>query len=486
MLRLVCQYLVTMLKFIKSFSIYGLIPIFGKFISILLLPLYARLLSPEDYGAQDILVQIAIFLTFLIDIEIYSGVGRYFYERKEMQDKRLLVSTGFWITVMNGLVILLLVMFLNKALYGLFFNGLKYSSAFYLSLMWALISAIYTYFLVIMRYEQKPRLYFTLVNIQLLIRILSTVIFVAIYRLGVLGVIAGHILGEFSAAVMFFIALKKYLIFRINWSDLKEVARFSLPLVPAVFVISLEKPVTRFLVTKFLSVTDMGYFSMALQIVLILSFVQSGLMMSWQPHLFELITKPNYQQEVRKIYSLFLNLAGMVCFLVILNGRLLLRFLTTPAYFPAAPIIGFLAVKSFIEIIRQISGCGPAVAKKTELNMYYEIIASLTTVGLFILFHKFFGIVGLAIAMLVGTLLKFVWSWLLTVKLTSIRINPSSTIIAILGLIILVVIEAVHPLPISVVIGLSFFGCGVYIYFNRRSFLRLGSTFRSKHKLRIH
>ena len=60
-------------SFVKSFSIYGLIPIFGKFISILLLPLYTRLLSPSDYGAQDILVQLAIFLTFLINLEMYSG-----------------------------------------------------------------------------------------------------------------------------------------------------------------------------------------------------------------------------------------------------------------------------------------------------------------------------------------------------------------------------------------------------------------------------
>jgi len=45
-----------MKNFIKSFSIYGLIPVFGKFISIILLPLYTRVLTPEDYGAQDVLI----------------------------------------------------------------------------------------------------------------------------------------------------------------------------------------------------------------------------------------------------------------------------------------------------------------------------------------------------------------------------------------------------------------------------------------------
>ena len=82
-----------MKNFIKSFSIYGLIPVFGKFISIILLPLYTRVLTPEDYGAQDVLIQLAIFLTFLINLELYSGVGRYFYDKKDIIERKKLIST---------------------------------------------------------------------------------------------------------------------------------------------------------------------------------------------------------------------------------------------------------------------------------------------------------------------------------------------------------------------------------------------------------
>lgn len=97
-----------MKKFLKSFSIYGLIPIFGKFISILLLPLYTRLLTPADYGAQDILVQLSIFLTFLINLEMYAGVGRHFYDRQSLKEKQKLVSTGLWLTVLIGILVLAL------------------------------------------------------------------------------------------------------------------------------------------------------------------------------------------------------------------------------------------------------------------------------------------------------------------------------------------------------------------------------------------
>ena len=100
-------------SFVKSFSIYGLIPIFGKFISILLLPLYTRLLSQSDYGAQDILVQLAIFLTFMINLEMYSGVGRYFYERINIVDKKKLISTGLWLTIVFSLIVISLALLFN-------------------------------------------------------------------------------------------------------------------------------------------------------------------------------------------------------------------------------------------------------------------------------------------------------------------------------------------------------------------------------------
>ena len=214
-------------KFIRSFSIYGLIPVFGKFISVLLLPLYTRVLAPEDYGAQDVLVQLAIFLTFLINLELYSGVGRYFYDKKDIVEKKKLISTGLWLTLIFGLIIVSLAFIFNGALYNLFFETQKHKIAFYLTILWAPISAIYTYFSSVMRYEQKSKLYFALSNIQLIIRILATVLFVVVFRFGVMGVILGHIVGELSAVLMFGFFLRHYFGFYFNKIDLKSIHNFT-------------------------------------------------------------------------------------------------------------------------------------------------------------------------------------------------------------------------------------------------------------------
>ena len=461
-----------MKNFIKSFSIYGLIPVFGKFISIILLPLYTRVLTPEDYGAQDVLIQLAIFLTFLINLELYSGVGRYFYDKKDITERKKLISTGLWITILIGIIIVSLAFFFNDVIYILFFETPKQKTAFYLTILWAPISAIYAYLNVVMRFEQKPKLYFALSNIQLLIRILSTILFVLVFRLGVMGVILGHIVGELSAVLMLGYFLREYFGFYFDKIDLRSILSFSLPMVPSVLIIAIQKPLIRFLTVNYLSIVALGYYTIALQIGSILSFVQFGLKASWQPFLYEMIQKTNYEIEVKKIYSLFLSITSLVCLLIILNGKLLLKILTTPAYFPAASLIGFVTITSMLEIIRQISGCGPIVVKKTKYITYIELVASLASVLFFVALHRYIGIIGLAVAFLGGILIKFIWGWVLTKKFTDINLNILPTIIILSLLIIVSIIYAVLDIPFIVSIIFSIIALVVYGYFNKESILK--------------
>ncbi len=305
-----------MKNFIKSFSIYGLIPVFGKFISIILLPLYTRVLTPEDYGAQDVLIQLAIFLTFLINLELYSGVGRYFYDKKDIIERKKLISTGLWITILIGIIIVSAALFFNNVIYKFFFETPKQKTAFYLTILWAPISALYAYFTVIMRFEQKPKLYFALSNIILLIRILSTILFVLVFRLGVMGVILGHIVGELSAVLMLGFYLRQYFGFYLDKIDLKSILSFSLPITPAMLIISFQKPLIRYLTVNYLSIVELGYYTIALQVASILSFVQYGLSASWRPYLYETIQKPDYEIEVKRIYNLFISITSLVCLLI--------------------------------------------------------------------------------------------------------------------------------------------------------------------------
>jgi O-antigen/teichoic acid export membrane protein len=287
-----------------------------------------------------------------------------------------------------------------------------------------------------------------------------------------MGVILGHIVGELSAVLMFGFFLRQYFGFYFNKIDLKSILSFSLPMTPAVLIISFQKPLIRYLTVNYLSIVELGYYTIALQIASILSFVQYGLSASWKPYLYEMIQKPNYEIEVKRIYNLFLGVTSLVSMIIIFNGKLLLKILTTPAYFPAASIIGFVTVTSMLEIIRQISECGPIIVKKTKYITYIELVASIATVLFFIALHHYIGIIGLAVAFLGGILVKFIWGWILTKKFTQINLDVLPTIFILSILIIISIIYATLDISSLISIILSIIAIGVYGYFHKDYILK--------------
>lgn len=425
------------------------------------MPVYTRLLTPADYGVQDILVQMAVFFTFLINLEMYHGTCRHFYDRSTLEDKRKLISTGFGLTVLTGIIVVGLGLIFHSRLYCLFFDTEDFWIAFYIMLFWAPVSAFYTYLGVVMRYEKKPKLYFVITNVQLTIRVSTSIICVAVLRMGVTGVLLGHLIGELSGIMMLGIILRKYFTFGFNVPDMKQILSFSMPLVPSVLLISFQKPLIRFLVANLLDINAIGFYTVAAQLASVLGFVQSGLKLSWHPHLFEMINKAGFEKEVEKIFHFFTGITALIAALLIVNGRLLLNVLTTKAYLPAVPLIGFVVLNNMMDIIRQISGCGPVLTKKTIYETYYELAASVAVIVAFVSLHKFIGIIGLAVAFLTGAIVKFVFSWQLTKKMTTIKFSMKSTYLILLLLLGISIVYSIVNVPYlaSLIISLTLIMC---------------------------
>jgi O-antigen/teichoic acid export membrane protein len=403
-------------------------------------------------------------LTFMINLELYSGVGREFYECGAVEDRKRLISTGLWTTLMAGVIVILLALFFSDSLYQMFFKGdNSYRNAYLLIFIWAPISSIQTYLSVMMRYEQKPKLYFLITNITLVTRLSATILCVVVLRLGVKGVILGNIIGEAISLIMLSIALKQYFVLNYDLFQLKKALKFSLPLVPGILIISANRPLTRYLVVHYLTISDMGLFTVASQLAAILTFISYGLRISWLPHLYELIKRENYQKEIKKIYDFFLNISTVVGLLIVLNGKLLLNVLTTEAFYPAFAILGFVVFQNVLEITRNISGCGMLVAKKTYFDPILELSATVASVVIFVVFHKIIGIAGLAVALWMSTLVKYIGTWLVTVKYTPIRLNVTKSIVhysIFFSISLYSLIKGIKPtlgIILSVVVALYFF-----------------------------
>ena len=84
------------LDFLNKFITYGLGNVLQSALSLILLPLYLRYLSPEEYGVVSVLSVTMSLLALTIGAGMMNGLIRLYYETEDLQRKKLIGSTWLW------------------------------------------------------------------------------------------------------------------------------------------------------------------------------------------------------------------------------------------------------------------------------------------------------------------------------------------------------------------------------------------------------
>lgn len=396
-----------MKEFIKNISIYGLLPVLGKFLGFFLIPIYARVFSTSDFGIVELVTTLISFLVFACNLEMYSSIGRYFYEKNTIKERKQLISTGFLLTIITTIFICLITLFSENFIYQRYFESYEYKHIFRIAIIWLGLNALSTYLSIIPRYEKKPLLYVIVNFTSLLIRLISTIIFVLWLKVGIIGVVYGHICGDFTSLVFNAIISRKYLGLTFRKEYIPLILKFALPLVPGLLVIGLWGPVSRNLMNMFFSVSVVGLFAFANRFTAINSIFSGALRNAWQPMLFENINDRSFASQVKKIGGLTVFITLGIGISITLLAPELCLIIGTEAYQDSDVFIGFLSLSGTLGVLTQIRGFGPLIYNKTYIHSIVDIVCFIFGISLFFIFRDKIGLIGLGMILLLYQLLSY-------------------------------------------------------------------------------
>ena len=66
-------------KLLKHSAVYGTGTVMGKLVGFIMLPIYTRFLTPEDYGTYQLLVFTSNIISMVIAVGISHAVLRFYY-----------------------------------------------------------------------------------------------------------------------------------------------------------------------------------------------------------------------------------------------------------------------------------------------------------------------------------------------------------------------------------------------------------------------
>ena len=109
----------------------------------ILIPVYSRFFSPEEYGIIDLISTTLAFLTIIGMLQMEAAIGRFFYESSDENERRLNISTAFWTVFVVSIVCSLLLVIVSSDLMKLITGSDKYGNLLVIAAMILPVSNLY-------------------------------------------------------------------------------------------------------------------------------------------------------------------------------------------------------------------------------------------------------------------------------------------------------------------------------------------------------
>lgn len=352
-------------QFIRDIGVYGFSGMLVRMISFLLIPLYVRVLSTEDYGIIDLVTLIGTLSGVMLSLELYQSVARYFTQ-SDANGRKEYASTGLMFYLYSYILFTTLMFVFAEPLSELIFSIKGREDVFRLAILSMPVTALFNYFQNLLRYSMQS-VRFSLINIFYSVATLSlSVLFVVVLKKGLSGVYLGLIAGGIPSIILSAWYNRMHLAFTWNPAVIKQMLRFSLPLTVSALAIYSLTYFDRLLIRHFLSLSDLGVYAVAFRIaaipVVIMNIVNSSLMPLIYKHY-----RDNIGRDLRRIYHYVFVGGVAVITLLSLLSKPIIAFITTPEYYAAAGVLPLLLFSGFIIQYASLFA-GISLAEKTGIT----------------------------------------------------------------------------------------------------------------------
>jgi O-antigen/teichoic acid export membrane protein len=387
---------VALRRLFRHSAVYGLAGLVTRVASVLLLPVYARYLSPSDYGMIETM---AAFQALAVPI-LRGGVGAAFYRFAYEEDRGDVIRTSFWFTVAGATAGAVLTLALAEPIADALLGssgdvGVVQATAVTLWawLLYEQVGSVY-------RVEERSRAFATVVFINLGITIVLTVWFVVGLGWGPVGAILGNGIGTVAAALGMTWARRRELGLHVDWALAGRMHRFGLPLVPAAVLTWVVDLSDRFILGHMSGQHAVGLYAVAAKIASALVIVQTMFSFAWPAFAFGIEDDEQARRTIARGLAWVVGVCAWLATGLALLAPWLVRWLTQPAYQDAETAVGPLAFGGAFMVAYLVITIGAARGGNTRQFWVVPGAAAILNVALNIALIPSLGIRGSAYATL--------------------------------------------------------------------------------------
>lgn len=430
-----------------------------KFLSFFLVPLYTSVLTTAEYGTYDLFNTTIGVLLPVLTLNIQEAILRFSLDKKANKDA--IVSVGFkYLAISN--IIVAIGLTVNQFV-GVSDIVRNYSLLiFFMFLVQSLSGVVTTYARGV---EKIADLSISSV-IASIVTISCNIIFLVVFRWGLIGYFLANIIGPFIQSV--------YLLIRTGFlshikgnkyeEESKEMTSYSKPLIANSIAWWVNNSLDKYVIVFFCGLADNGIFSVAGKIPSILNIFQSIFNQAWTLSAVKDYDPDDKNGFFSNTYKAYNCMMVILCAGIILFDKVLAKLLYANEFYAAWKYVPWLTIAIVFGALSGYLGGFFAAVKDSKVFSYSSVVGAITNLVLNVILTMAIGTMGAAIA----TTICYVEIWAIRfcqakkyIKL-SIKIQRD-----ILSYILLVVqsIVVVQEISIGYLLQAVIFAfiCGLYI-----------------------
>lgn len=385
---------------------YGIGTSLTRVTGFVLIPVYARYITPSEFGILAIFLLIMSILSILFGMGIHSAFLRFYYDCNDEDEKKRLMGTVILFLLFVSITFSITLLTCEGWLSEFIFNSSQYKYHFRLIIFNVVLDMFFCSFLELFRARNLPIKYVFFSFIKFVFQISTNIAFVVYYKRNFLGVIEGGVLSSFLCLIVIYITLFKSIKFSFSYSKLKEMLQYGLPFIPANLCSLVLTTSDRYLIKIYSDYSEVGLYSMGYKFGLFINiFIVAPFTLAWPTQIINISKKKNAVEIFARVMTYFILISTSFSVVLIVFIKDIYKMLLTPEYFPSHTIVPFIVFSYVFQGIYSVGVLSMFLKKKTKPQLIIFSVAALVNIVLNIVIIPIWGMMGAAITTFISYLI---------------------------------------------------------------------------------
>lgn len=388
-------------RFFKHSGVYAVGNALNRLGAFILLPLYTRYLAPSEYGTLELFYLISSVVSGILAVGLSHATLRFYFEHDSQEDRNALVSTSLIASLLISGTGALLVFAAGDPLVAWVVGDVNLPWALPLVLTSMVLDLSSQVCLSYFRAREMSIHFVGVVLGKLVVQCAANTWFVAVHGAGIEGVLAGNALSVALGWVVMAAWVLRDCGLHFHLDKLRPVLRYSLPFLYTTVVAVLASNFDRFWVNRILSLEALGLYALATKFSRLISdLIGEPFSRAYGAFRYTIMKDPEAADIQARIVKALCVLLALVGLCVTLFTADVLRWMSSPAFGPAAQLLPLLVLAACAQVLIHPLQSGVLFRKESGELFKVFVKQSVVGVGASLLLLPLMGLQGACLAAL--------------------------------------------------------------------------------------